>query len=142
MSFRIPRTNYEWDRPEPGVTEKVFDKCQDLWEGINGCAPLNTKFENTERAQVRDPRGDHAGRPMPRDAEFYEADNHGEWGPDTYQEPWQFGSNGPFGKDPYHGMGLPTRKHERSNANPALGNVAGMDVQNDPQDQGVGSTTP
>ena len=58
MSFRIPRTNYEWDRPAVGITEQEFDTGKDLWEGINGKAFMDTKVENTERLQVMNPRGD------------------------------------------------------------------------------------
>ncbi len=88
-----------------------------------------------------DPRGDHAGRPMPRNAEFDEADNHGEWGPDKYNEALEFGRAGPFGKDPYHGMGLPTRKHLAPNANPAFGGIDG-DIEDHPQAAGLGGKTP
>src|SRR4029077_2959730 len=121
MAMRIPRTNYEWDRPAAGITEKVFDRGEDLWEGINGRARMNTKFENTERLQVMDPRGDHAGRPMPRNGESYPVDNHGEWGPDHYEEALDCGIQGPVGQDPYYGRGLPTKKCLSSNANPAFG---------------------
>ena len=143
MSMRIPRTQYEWDRPASGTTEAHFDKGADLWEGINGCDDMNTKFENTERLQVMDPRGDHAGRPMPRDARFYNADNHGEWGPDKFNEALDYGMDGPLGDDPYHGMGLPTRKRMSSNANPAFGGVTPMaDIEDHPQASGLGGKTP
>jgi hypothetical protein len=143
MSMRIPRTQYEWDRPAAGTTEKHFYKGADLAEGVVGLDSIDTKFENTERLQVMDPHGDLAGRPMPRDAKFYEADNHFEWGPDKFDERLKFGSDGPFGDDPYHGMGLPSRKHLSPNANPAFGGMCVMaDVEDHPQAQGVGGKTP
>ena len=66
MAMRIPVTDYEQREPAQGVTEREFDKRANLVEGINGCDRMDTHFENTERTQVLDPRGDHTGRPMPR----------------------------------------------------------------------------
>ena len=109
MAMRVPATDYEWGRPDAGVTEEEFDKRADLWEGINGRDRFSSKFENTERNQVLDPRGDQRGRPMPRDALFATADNHCEWGPDQYRERIEFGMDGPDSDVAYHGAGLPTR---------------------------------
>ena len=109
MAMRIPATDYEMGRPDPGVTEEEFDKRKNLREGINGCDRFDSRFENTERTQVLAPRGDLRGRPMPRDAKFREADNHGEWGSDTFREPLEFGMDGPDSNTSYHGAGLPTR---------------------------------
>jgi hypothetical protein len=153
MAMRIPRTDYEWDRPDPGVTEAEFDsgKCpaQDdmggqLAEGINGWDRMNTRFENTERVQVKAPRGDARGRPMPRDAKFASAGNHGEWGPDTFEERLDLGVDGPNESRSYHGAGLPRRQDLYSNANPQFGGAgSGMSAAEDcPGDQGVGSKTP
>ena len=107
--MRIPATDYEMSRPYAGVTEAEFDKRKALWEGINGRDRMNTRFENTERVQVLVPRGDLRGRPMPRDARFCQADNHGEWGNDKFMERLECGMDGPDSKDSYHGAGLPTR---------------------------------
>ena|SRR5271166_1107257 len=137
MAMRVPSTDYEWSRPAAGVTEEEFDKRADLWEGINGCDRINTKFENTERTQVLEPRGDLRGRPMPRDAKFVEADNHGEWGPDKFRERYEFGMDGPDSNISYHGAGLPTRvdlsypcnpKHD--NASPINPKADGIDGDN------------
>ena len=110
MAMRVPSTDYEWGRPDPGVTDAEFDKRADLFEGVNGLDRLSTKFENTERTQVLAPRGDLRGRPMPRDARFMAADNHGEWGPDKYIPRLEFGLDGPDSQDSYYGAGLPERK--------------------------------
>ena len=119
MAMRIPVTDYEQREKGPGVTEKRFDGGADLIEGINGRDRMDTMFENTERIQVLDPRGDHTGRPMPRDAKFRGANNHGEWGPDQYSEELQHGmNNGPFENRPYYGYGLPKRLDLRPNADP------------------------
>jgi hypothetical protein len=144
MSMRIPRTDYEWDHPSPGVTEKEFDKRADLVEGINGRDKMHTRFENTERVQVLDPRGDHTGRPMPRDAKFAQAGNHYEWGPDQYHESLECGMDGPYETRPYYGLGLPKRQDLYSNANPEFGGAAtGMSAAEDnPQDSGLGGKTP
>ncbi len=109
MAMRVPSTDYEMSKPDPGVTEKEFDRRQDLWEGINGRDKMDTRFENTERRQVLSPRGDARGRPMPRDARFRQADNHAEWGPDQYRESIEMGMDGPDSNHSYHGAGLPTR---------------------------------
>lgn len=109
MAMRIPCTDYEMDRPDPGVTEKEFDKRKDLHEGVNGQDRFDSRFENTERTQVLAPRGDARGRPMPRDAKFRQADNHGEWGPDKFVEPFEMGMDGPDSGTSYRGAGLPTR---------------------------------
>jgi hypothetical protein len=109
MAMRIPATDYEWGNPPAGVTEEEFDKGKDLWEGINGHDRFNSHFENTERNQVLAPRGDARGRPMPRDARFQGADNHGEWGNDRYMRRLEYGMDGPDSKHSYHGAGLPTR---------------------------------
>ena len=109
MAMRVPRTDYEMDRPDPGVTESEFDARANLKEGVNGCDRFDSRFENTERTQVLAPRGDARGRPMPRDARFREADNHGEWGPDKFVEPFELGMDGPDSTDLMHGYGLPRR---------------------------------
>ena len=109
MAMRVPSTDYEWGRAPAGVTEKEFDRRKNLLEGINGCDRMNTHFENTERNQVLAPRGDARGRPMPRDARFVCADNHGEWGNDKFMEKLECGLDGPDGTHSYHGAGLPTR---------------------------------
>lgn len=143
MSFRIPRTNYEWDRPAVGITEQEFDTGKDLWEGINGKAFMDTKVENTERLHVMNPRGDQSGnRPMPRDAAFWEADNMNEWGKDHFDKAEYNRRFSHIMNNPYLGRGLPENKIERANANPAYGNSAGMDCENDPRDQGTGDKTP
>jgi len=137
MAFRIPMTDYEPRLPDPGVTEDEFDKGQDLKEGINGKDKMHTRFENTERTQVLAPRGDKRGRPMPRDARFNQAGNHGEWGPDTYQKRLERGMDGPMETRWSHGMGLPSREDLKSNADPRQGG-AGEAVLTNPGDQGVG----
>jgi hypothetical protein len=109
MAMRIPATDYEWGKPPAGVTEKEFDRRKDLLEGINGRDRMNSHFENTERNQVLAPRGDARGRPMPRDARFHDADNHGEWGNDKFMPVLEYGMDGPDGVHSYHGAGLPTR---------------------------------
>ena len=110
MAMRIPATNYGWDRKDPGVTEAEFDRGKSVREGVNGCDRFDSNFENTERVQVLAPRGDARGRPMPRDARFRTADNHGEWGSDTFRESMDFGLDGPDSNHSYHGAGLPTRQ--------------------------------
>lgn len=117
MATRIPATDYEWGRPDPGVTEQEFDSRKSLKEGINGRDRMNTRFENTERLQVLEPRGDQRGRPMPRDACFMNADNHGEWGQDKYVERLEHGLDGPDSHESYHGVGLPSRMDLASPAN-------------------------
>lgn len=109
MAMRIPSTDYEMGRPDPGVTEREFDSRAHLHEGINGQDRFDSRFENTERTQVLAPRGDARGRPMPRDAKFRNADNHGEWGPDQFLERLEFGMDGPDSNSSYRGVGLPTR---------------------------------
>lgn len=144
MSMRIPRTDYEMDRPSPGVTEAEFHRRKNLAEGINGSDRFDSRFENTERTQVLAPRGDRRGRPMPRDAKFREADNHGEWGPDTFQERLEYGMDGPNETRWSHGMGLPSRRDLSSNANPQFGGAGdafGV-AESNPQDQGMGSKNP
>lgn len=63
----IPPIEYEqWD--QYGATpEKQFRAKANLKEGISGCAPMDTTFENTIREQVKAPRSDEVNRPMPRD---------------------------------------------------------------------------
>jgi hypothetical protein len=121
MAMRIPRTDYEYGIPDPGVTEKEFKKGADLVEGINGLDRMHTLFENTERTQVLDPRGDHTGRPMPRDGAFLQAGNHFEWGPDRYIEKYERGMDGPIETRPYYGAGLPKKRWYLDNANPEFG---------------------
>jgi hypothetical protein len=118
MAMRIPVTDYEQREKSPGVVEREFDKRANLVEGINGCDRMDTHFENTERTQVLDPRGDHTGRPMPRDAKFRGANNHGEWGPDQFIEELEKGMDGPMEGRPYYGMGLPKRTDLRPCADP------------------------
>src|SRR5277367_4956668 len=117
MAMRVPSTDYEMGQPDPGVTEAEFDKRKDLWEGINGCDRFDSRFDNTERTQVLAPRGDMRGRPMPRDALFRQADNHGEWGNDKYRPRLEFGMDGPDSKESYRGAGLPSRMDLSSPAN-------------------------
>lgn len=109
MAMRVPSTDYEMGRPAAGVTEKEFDRRADLAEGINGRDAFDSRFENTERAQVLAPRGDARGRPMPRDALFGQADNHGEWNCDYFKEKIEYGMDGPISEASYHGAGLPKR---------------------------------
>lgn len=146
MAMRVPRTDYEYGRPDPGVTENEFDKGADLGEGINGRDKMHTRFENTERVQVMNPRGDQApgGRPMPRDAKFLQAGNMNEWGPDAYSEPLECGMDGPYEKRAYYGAGLPKRTDLWGNANPEFGGAAsGLSATEDnPGDAGWGSKTP
>ena len=139
MAMRIPRTDYEQDRPDPVTIEEEFDKGAHLLEGINGRDKMHTRFENTERTQVLCPRGDLRGRPMPRDAVFGGAGNHYEWGPDKYEHGLERGIDGPFEDRPYYGLGLPKRKDLYSNANPEFGGAGtGMSAAEDnPQDQGA-----
>lgn len=108
--MRVPSTDYEMGRPDPGVTEKEMRGGEDLVEGIRGRDAMDTRFENTERTQVLAPRGDARGRPMPRDALFRTADNHGEWGNDKYRPGLECGMDGPISEKSYHGAGLPTRE--------------------------------
>jgi hypothetical protein len=144
MAMRIPRTDYEQDRPDPGVVEREFDKRANLLEGINGLDKMHTRFENTERTQVLAPRGDARGRPMPRDAKFAQAGNHYEWGPEEYVERLECGMDGPMETRSYHGAGLPRNECLESNANPEFGGAGtGMSAAEDnPGDQGFGSKTP
>ena len=138
MAMRIPMTDYEWRRPDPGVTEDEFHSRKDLQEGVNGCDAINTKFENTERTQVLAPRGDRRGRPMPRNAEFDHADNHGEWGLDHFVEALEYGADGPKEERPFYGRGLPTKKHLGMNANPAFDECCEDAFAGRPLGQGVG----
>ena len=139
MAQRIPVTDYEQRERNVGVTEAEFDKGANLVEGINGCDRMDSMFENTERVQVLAPRGDRTGRPMPRDARFRGANNHGEWGNDTYEPRLEYGMDGPLEDRPYHGMGLPRREDLRPNANPQGEDptVPGLD-QLRPMGQAVG----
>lgn len=109
MAMRVPATDYEMRRPDPGVTEEEFCSRADIREGISGRDRFDSNFENTERGQVLAPRGDAVGRPMPRDARFREADNHGEWGSDQFRERLEYGMDGPDESRPMHGQGLPRR---------------------------------
>jgi len=118
VAMRVPSTDYEMSDRNCGVTEEEFDKRADLWEGINGRDRIDTYFENTERNQVLDPRGDQRGRPMPRDAKFHQAHNHGEWGNDKFMERFEYGMDGPDSEHSYHGAGLPTRFDLAYPANP------------------------
>jgi hypothetical protein len=138
MAMRIPMTDYEWRRPDPGVTEEEFHARKDLYEGVSGRDALNAKFENTERTQVLSPRGDKRGRPMPRNAEFCEADNHGEWGLDHFVEALEYGADGPRETRPYHGLGLPSKVHYSANANPAFECCEEDAFAGRPLGQGVG----
>jgi hypothetical protein len=130
--------------PDPGVTEAEFHRRKDLKEGVNGQDRFSANFENTERTQVLAPRGDKRGRPMPRDAKFRQANNHGEWGYDQYVERIEYGMDGPDSTEVMGGLGLPKRPDLMSNANPQLGsNRSGFDsVEDYPQDQGLGGKTP
>ena len=141
MAMRVPTTEYGdlLRQLDSGVTEEEFDKRKDLWEGINGRDRMDTRFENTERTQVLDPRGDQRGRPMPRDAKFRQADNHGEWGNDVYKERLEFGLDGPDSNVAYHGAGLPTRQDL---SYPAIGSEKATlkldtDAQMNPKADGV-----
>jgi hypothetical protein len=140
MAMRIPVTDYEQREPGPGVTEREFDKRKNLWEGVNGRDRFDSHFENTERTQVLDPRGDRRGRPMPRDAKFRGAFNHGEWGYDRYVERLEHGLDGPDSTESYHGAGLPTRTDLMPNANPSFEQPADIEdaFLGRPLGQGVG----
>ena len=131
MAMRVPTTDYEMSRRAPGVTEKEFDKRADLTEGINGCDRFDSRFENTERTQVLAPRGDARGRPMPRDARFREADNHGEWGSDKFEERLEMGMDGPDSNSSYRGAGLPTRADLSYPANPQHDNASPLNPKAD-----------
>jgi hypothetical protein len=134
--MRIPMTDYEQREPAAGTTELEFDKGAALLEGVNGWDRIDTHFENTERTQVLLPRGDRRGRPMPRDALFRGANNHGEWGNDTFQKKFERGMDGPISHEAYKGCGLPSREDLRPCANPQYDGVhAG--VAGYPQDQGL-----
>jgi hypothetical protein len=139
MAMRIPVTDYEQRERAVGVTEREFDKRANLVEGVNGCDRMDTHFENTERTQVLDPRGDHTGRPMPRDAKFHGANNHGEWGNDQFEESFERGMDGPMETRPYYGLGLPKRTDLRPNADPQCCDPTegGLDLLR-PMGQGVG----
>lgn len=139
MAMRIPRTDYEMDRMDPGVTEAEFQKRRSLTEGVSGCDRFDSRCENTERTQVLATRGDMRGRPMPRDAKFRQADNHNEWGPDYYVGRFEGGMDGPNNTEVYGGLGLPSRADLSSNANPQLGGAGfGMSAAEDnPMSQGV-----
>ena len=134
MAMRVPATDYGMNRPDPGVVEKEFDARANLGEGINGQDRMDTNFENTERRQVLAPRGDARGRPMPRDARFRQADNHGEWGPDQYIERIEMGMDGPDSNHSYHGAGLPTR-HDLSY--PATPGIDGSEMGMAPTAEGI-----
>lgn len=139
MAMRIPMTDYEWRRRDPGVTEEEFHKRKDLEEGVSGRDRFSSKFENTERTQVLAPRGDKRGRPMPRNAEFHQAANGGEWGPDHYEERLEFGMDGPESKEVYRGYGLPTKVHLSPNADPIEDCCEdGALITSRPMGQGVG----
>lgn len=139
MAMRIPVTDYEQRERSLGVTESEFDKRANLVEGINGCDKIDTHFENTERTQVLAPRGDKVGRPMPRDAKFRGANNHGEWGADQYHPELEYGIDGPMEDRPYYGAGLPKRLDLRPCADPQDGDPreAGLDLLR-PMGQAVG----
>ena len=139
MAFRIPATDYEQRRPDPGVTEDEFDARGSLVEGINGWDRMHTRFENTERTQVLAPRGDMRGRPMPRDARFLGADNHGEWGTDHRMPGWERGLDGPMETRAFHGAGLPKRMDLMRNANPQFENIEDNEGPDRPMDQAVGT---
>jgi hypothetical protein len=151
MAMRIPPTDYEMRNPDAGVTEEEFHSRKNLKEGVNGCDSMDTRFENTMRSQVLSPRGDKRGRPMPRDARFANADNHGEWGPDRYVKRFEYGADGPKSKELYKGLGLPTTPHLSPTADPVdrgQGGYGGLheDCFGDgalgyaarPMDQGIG----
>lgn len=143
MAFRIPSTDYEQRRPDPGVTEEEFDKGAALLEGINGWDRMHTRFENTERTQVIAPRGDKRGRPMPRDAKFLGADNHGEWGADQPMHAWERGMDGPIETRQFYGAGLPKREDLMPCANPQF--YSPLDEgegPNKPMDQAIGAKEP
>ena len=130
MAMRVPTTDYEMSRRAPGVTEKEFQSRANLAEGISGRDRFDTRFENTERTQVLSPRGDHK-RPMPRDARFREADNHGEWGADKFIERLEDGMDGPDSHTSYHGVGLPTRVDLSYPANPQHDNASSLNPKAD-----------
>lgn len=118
MAMRIPPTDYEMRNPDAGVTEEEFHSRKDLKEGVSGKDSLDSRFENTMRSQVLAGRGDKRGRPMPRDARFRNAGNHGEWGPDYFAKRFEYGMDGPISKELYKGYGLPTTDHLDPSANP------------------------
>lgn len=138
MAMRIPMTDYEQRSRSIGVTEKEFDKGANLAEGVNGCDRFDSHFENTERTQVLAPRGDARGRPMPRDAKFHGAFNHGEWGPDQFRPELEYGLDGPDSNESYHGAGLPRRMDLMPNANPQMDRPTNDAAAGRPMGQGVG----
>jgi hypothetical protein len=75
---------------------------------------------------------------MPRDARFVQAGNHGEWGPDTYAERYEYGMDGPNETRWGHGLGLPRREDLESNANPQMGGGAEEVLTSGSMSQGVG----
>lgn len=142
MAMRIPVTDYEQRSECIGTTEHEFwgnsNEQHALLEGVIGWDRMDTHFENTERNQVLDPRGDHTGRPMPRDARFHGAFNHGEWGPDQYRPHLERGLDGPNETRPYYGCGLPKRQDLMPNANPQLDLPTDDPLAGRPMGQAVG----
>ena len=63
----------EWDETSP-CDEERFKDCASLTEGINGCKPIDTTYENFAEDVVDNPRSDHGfegeathRRPAPHD---------------------------------------------------------------------------
>lgn len=52
-NFQVVDPDMDW-----GFTEKYFQSCADMKEGINGCASIDSTFENTSEEEVTRPRSD------------------------------------------------------------------------------------
>ena len=69
--FAVVDPDMDW-----GFTEQKFQECASLEEGINGCASMDTTFENTSEETVTRPRSDgpETGsthrHPAPRDTKL------------------------------------------------------------------------
>jgi hypothetical protein len=83
--MNIPPTDYEMYDTKTNITEKEFCSRADLQEGVSGCKPIETRFENTERTQVIAPRSDSRPRdsigyaPAPRNGSGHAYGGHNEW---------------------------------------------------------------
>lgn len=105
--MKIPAIGYEMSDQYGGVTEKKFCARADIKEGVSGCAPVDSTFENTEREQILAPKSES----RPRDAigggkrtpENYRGDKsqyRGEWDGDGPYIPTggpSYGENGQGG---------------------------------------------
>lgn len=81
----IPDQDYEMYDRKANITEKEFCARADLQEGVSGCKPIETRFENTERTQVIAPRSDSRPKnsigyaPAPRNGRGHDYGSHDEW---------------------------------------------------------------